>query len=319
MPNSRTSSRSTCSVHTRLVHVAVLLSTYNGERWLPAQLDSLLAQTHQDLRVVVRDDGSADGTRRVLRNYAARHPLVQWSSGANLGPAASFLALLANATSDADLVAFCDQDDVWEPDHLERAVAALAAAQPGPAMWCSDVLVCDEELTPLRRHDVVRLQPSFENALVENVATGCTIVLNRAAVELLAAAQPRSPVMHDAWCYLVVGALGRVVYDPRPSVRYRLHTGNAMGLSSGRVATQVARGRRAWSGPHVGAWSRQAEDLRQRYGQLLPPEVSREVDAFLAGRDGAAARLRYALTGRARRQTAVGTVGMRLLYLLGRI
>ena len=302
-----------------MVHVVVLLSTYNGERWLPAQLDSLLAQTHEDLCVVVRDDGSVDGTRRVLADYAGRDRRVQWTAGPNLGPAASFLALLANVPAEAEAVAFCDQDDVWEPDHLERALAALAAAASEPALWCSDVLVCDEQLRALRRHDAVRRRPSFENALVENVATGCTIVLNRMAVDLLASAQPRSPVMHDAWCYLVVSAFGRILYDPRPSVRYRQHGRNTVGLSGGRGATQVARVHRAWSGPHVGAWSRQAADLRREYAGRLPAQVDRELEAFLGGRGRGAARLRYAVTGRAHRQSKGGTLALRLLYLLGRL
>jgi glycosyltransferase involved in cell wall biosynthesis len=300
------------------VRVHVLLSTYDGQRWLAAQLDSVLAQTHSDLLLVVRDDGSSDGTRRLLHDYAARDDRVRWSPGENLGAAASFLLLLEQAR-DANAVAFCDQDDVWEADHLERALAALATAATGPVLWCSDVLVCDQSLTPRQPHAVVRRGPLFENALVENIATGCTIVLNRAAVDLLAQARPHSPVMHDAWCYLVVAALGQVIYDPRPSVRYRLHGSNTMGLSAGVVATQMARVRRAWQGPYVGAWSRQAEDLRREYGDLLPAQVARELDAFLAGQNRLWPRLRYAVTGGAHRQRPLGTAVMRLLHVLGRI
>lgn len=298
--------------------VHVLLSTHDGERWLGAQLESLLAQTHRQLQVRVRDDGSADGTRAVLAEFAARDRRVTWSAGPNLGAACSFLELLATVGPDAAAVAFCDQDDVWEPDHLERALEALARVPAGqPALWCSDVMVCDEDLTPRRRHDLVRREPSFANALVENVAPGCTIVLNRAAVDLLAPARPRSPVMHDAWCYLVVAALGQVIYDPLPSVRYRQHGSNTMGLSDGVLAGQRARLRRAWQGPHVGAWSRQAQDLRREYGDRLAARVADELDAFLA--EGAARRLRYTLTGGAHRQRPLGTVAMRLLHLLGRV
>jgi glycosyltransferase involved in cell wall biosynthesis len=301
------------------MRVEVLLSTYDGERWLPAQLDSLLGQRHRELRVAVRDDGSSDGTTAVLARFAAQDDRLTWSAGSNVGAARSFLTLLEDVGQEADAVAFCDQDDVWEPDHLVRALAALASAPPGPVLWCSDVLVCDESLLPLRPHAAVRRGPSFENALVENVATGCTIVLNRAAVDLLAPARPRSPVMHDAWCYLVIAALGRVIYDPRPSVRYRLHGSNTMGLSAGVLTSLLARVRRAWRGPHVGAWSRQAEDLRREFGDLLPAPVARELDAFLAGRYRRWRRLRYAVVGSAHRQRPLGTAAMRLLHVLGRI
>ena len=298
----------------------VLLSTWNGERWLRPQLDSVLAQSHRDLVLTVRDDGSTDATVRILEEYAARDPRVRWSRGSNLGAARSFLTLLAGTDPACSAVAFCDQDDVWDGDHLSRALEALArSGAPSPRLWCSDVLVCDEHLVPLRRHGVVRRGPSFSNALVENVATGCTIVLDRPAAELLAGLRPRSVVMHDAWCYLVVAAFGTVLYDPRPSVRYRLHGANTMGLSSGRLATLLARLERAARGEHVGAWTRQAEELRRLLGERLPPDRRRELDAFLAAREAPAAGLAYALRGQAHRQRLAGTAGARLLHLLGRL
>lgn len=298
----------------------VLLSTWNGERWLRPQLDSVLAQSHRDLVLTVRDDGSTDGTVQILAEYAALDPRVRWSRGSNLGAARSFLSLLQAADPECSAVAFCDQDDVWDSDHLARALLALAAVEgPSPRLWCSDVQVCDEHLVPLRRHGVVRRGPSFGNALVENVATGCTIVLDRTAVELLAGLSPRSVVMHDAWCYLVVAALGTVLYDPRPSVRYRLHGTNTMGLARGQLATLLARLQRAARGEHVGAWSRQAEELRRLLGHRLAPGRRRELDAFLAGRRPLLPRLAYCLRGQAHRQRLSGTVGARLLHLLGRL
>jgi glycosyltransferase involved in cell wall biosynthesis len=301
------------------MRVAVLLSTYNGERWLGEQLDSIFGQTVADVVVKVRDDGSSDGTLDVLGHYEARHPQLQHARGPNLGAAQSFLTLLRGGDGSEAYAAFCDQDDVWEPDHLERALAALATAGEGPALWCSNVLVCDEQLRPLRRLDIVRRGPSFANALVENVASGTTIVLNRAAADLVAAGPPEHPVMHDAWAYLVVSALGTVLYDPRPSVRYRLHADNTMGLSAGRAATALARVRRASAGPHVAAWTRQAADLSRLHGSRLPPAAARELERFLAGRESLRPRLAYAATGKAHRQRRLETAAVRLAYVARRI
>jgi glycosyltransferase involved in cell wall biosynthesis len=301
------------------VHVAVLLSTYNGERWLTQQLDSVLSQSHVDLVVNVRDDGSTDGTPALLERYAGADSRLHWVAGDNLGPAQSFLRLLADLDAETAFAAFCDQDDVWEPDHLERAIHALGSRDSRrPLLWCSDVLVCDADLQPLRRHDAVRRGPSFPNALVENIAPGSTIVLNRAAIDLLASATPTAPVMHDAWCYLVIAAMGEVLYDPAPSVRYRLHGDNALGLTAGwlRVA---ARLRRLWSGPHAGAWTRQARELQRLYPHRLAPAEARELQRFVAGQTDAVARLRYTVAGKARRQRGLGTLAMRLAYLAGRI
>lgn len=296
------------------------MSTYNGERWLRAQLDSVLVQTHPDFVVNVRDDGSTDGTRALLEQYASTDSRVHWTAGPNVGAAESFLRLLREVDVHAAAVAFSDQDDHWESDHLERAVLALTDVPVSrPAMSCSNALVCDDQLRPLRRHDVVRRGPSFANALIENIATGSTIVLNRAAVDLVAARSPAAPIMHDAWCYLVLSALGQVIYDPIPSVRYRLHGSNTMGLSSGSLAEAAARLRRAWSGPHVGAWTRQATEFRRLYGERLAGVDAEELDRFLNGRSGALPRLRYALTGKAHRQRRLGTVAARAAYLAGRI
>ncbi len=295
------------------MRVQVLLSTYNGERWLADQLDSVLAQTHADLIVTARDDGSSDATPEILAAYARRDPRVQWSAGENLGVARSFLQLLSAATG--DLVAFCDQDDVWEQDHVERGVSALAA-RARPALWFSNLLVTDAGLRPVGRHDLVRRGASFTNALVENVAFGCATLLNRLAVDLLREPLPQHVVMHDAWCYLVVSALGEVVYDPLPSVQHRQHGDNAVGVGRGRPSRWWRRVRKAWSADYVASYCRQAGELRRLHADRLPEDVRRELDALLA--PGAAARLRYALCGNAHRQHPVETVGVRALHALCR-
>ncbi len=109
------------------MRVEVLLSTYDGERWLADQLDSVLGQTHSDLVVRVRDDGSTDGTRELLAAYAARDPRLTWREGRNVGAVRSFLQLLSTATG--DVVAFCDQDDVWDfdPPGLRQSYVRQAA------------------------------------------------------------------------------------------------------------------------------------------------------------------------------------------------
>ncbi len=196
----------------------------------------------------MRDDGSTDGTRELLAVYAARDPRLTWREGRNVGAVRSFLRLLSAATG--DLVAFCDQDDVWELDHLERGVAALAR-RSGPALWRSNLLVTDADLRPLGRHDLVRRGPSFANALVEGVAYGCATLLNRSAVELVRAPLPDHAVMHDAWCYLLVSALGQVVYDPTPTVRYRQHDRNTVGVGAGRLSRWWRRAGKAWSPDYV--------------------------------------------------------------------
>lgn len=178
------------------------------------------------------------------------------------------------------------------------------------------MLVTDADLRPLGRHDLVRRGPSFANALVEGVAYGCATLLNRSAVELVRAPLPDHAVMHDAWCYLLVSALGQVVYDPTPTVRYRQHDRNTVGVGAGRLSRWWRRAGKAWSPDYVSAYVRQAAELPRLHAHRLPEPVRQELDALLD--PGAAARVRYALVGGAHRQDRVGTLGVRTLHALGR-
>ena len=151
-------------------------------------------------------------------------------AGEHLDAGKKLLALLGSVAPSTEYAAFCDQDDIWLPGKLSAAVVALQHEQ-GPALYCSAVELVDRDLVRIGTHRRCVRGPSFENALVENIATGCTIVLNRRAVQLLSSATPRNFLMHDAWCYLVVSGCGKVIYDPRPQVLYRQHALNAIGVA----------------------------------------------------------------------------------------
>src|SRR3954470_1218878 len=213
--------------------VVVLLSTYDGERWLRQQLDSILAQEHRPRRLLIRDDGSRDGTLAIARAYEREHPaLITVSAGANLGPTASFLGLLRDAPP-ADAYAFADQDDVWHRDKLRRAVERLRPAGDAPMLCCGRLHLIGADGGHLGWWPAPR-RIGFGNALVQNVVTGCTAVLNAAAARLVARGAPDGRlVIHDWWMYLVVSAFGEVDYDPRPAIDYRVHAGNAIGLGAG--------------------------------------------------------------------------------------
>ncbi|GBQ63106.1 glycosyltransferase [Ameyamaea chiangmaiensis NBRC 103196] len=223
-------------------HVAILLSLYNGEAFLNAQLDSFLAQTHADWTLYWRDDGSSDATVAIMRSFethrgAGRCVEIDDDLG-NLGPAASFHALLTRAP-DGSFVAFADQDDVWFADKLERALARNAD-EAGPVLYCARQQLADRALVPIGLSPPLARSPDFPGALTQNIATGCTIVLNTAARRLLAAHAPPDGTLHDWWAYLLVsGAGGRIIFDEQPVLSYRQHGANSVG-----AAASVPR--RAW-------------------------------------------------------------------------
>jgi glycosyltransferase involved in cell wall biosynthesis len=298
--------------------VEVLLSTFNGVAYLHELLDSVWAQDYPDVALSVRDDGSSDGTLALVETLLSDRADVTVTAGANLGAGNSFLSMLRAVSPSASYAAFCDQDDVWLPDKLSVAVKALEPFE-GPALYCSAVNLVGEDLTYIRVHRRCVKRPSFENALVENIATGCTIVLNRPAVDLLASRTPKDFLMHDAWCYLVIAGCGYVVYDPIPRVLYRLHRSNTIGVGqtlwaewSGRLWRQVAEG-------HQRVLTRQAEELRRLYGPDLRPAAGRSLDDFLEERSSLSRRVRYAVRGTAHRQRMVDDLIYRSLYAAHRI
>lgn len=297
--------------------VQVLMATFDGERFVREQVDSVLDQTHPRVLLHVRDDGSRDRTLELLGAYAD-DPRVEVEAASNVGLPDAFFRLLDGSSDDADLWALSDQDDVWEPDKLARAVAALEG-RSGPALYCGRVLVVDEELRALYPHELPLRGPSFANALVQNIALGCTVVVNREARELLRGRWPRECVMHDAWMYLVVAGTGEVLYDDAVLVRYRQHGRNTVGMGRGPVSRLAGRVRRQLSSGGPGKHGRQDAELARLFGDDLTPEASCQLDEFLSSRAQLRARLRYALVGAAHRQTRSSDLVLKALQVLGRV
>jgi glycosyltransferase involved in cell wall biosynthesis len=297
--------------------VEVLMSTYEGAAYIPEQVKSVLVQTHSRLRLVIRDDGSRDSTRAVLRELVD-DPRVVLREGENVGLPQAFFRMMEDSGDDADLWALCDQDDVWVPEKVERAVTALRDVD-GPALYCARVHVVDEDLAPLYPHELPLRGPSFANALVQNIALGCTIVLNRPARDLLLGRWPRECVMHDAWMYLVIAGTGIVLYDPTLVVLYRQHGRNSVGMGRGPVSRLAGRVRRQLSPGGAGKHGRQDLELLRLHGDRLRPEARRQLDDFLAAQRTLGGRLRYAATGAAHRQTRGSDLVMKWLEVLGRV
>ncbi|MCU0733227.1 MAG: glycosyltransferase, partial [Hyphomonas sp.] len=268
--------------------VLVLLSTYNGERWLDEQIDSLAAQSIVPSRLLLRDDGSTDQTVDVVKRRRAPFP-IDLIEGPNIGVRASFMELLILA--DAEVVFLCDQDDVWDADKIERGLCALAQAPSGEAaMYCSRLRIVDADLAPRTLSPAWPRPPGFGNALVENIASGCTIALNRAAAKRVRPpARIDDMIMHDWWIYLVSTAFGRVIYDPEPRISYRIHGSNSVGLARSRFEGALRRVKRLRTRNTIEDIVRQAEAFLQTYGPELTP-AQRDLAQAVAGSRAGRAR-----------------------------
>jgi len=218
------------------VVTGILLCTYNGGRFLDEQLTSIERQSHPSWRLMISDDGSTDDTLDIIERFRKRHPdKVRLTSGHGKGFAQNFLTLTSAPAFEAEYWAFCDQDDIWETDKLARAVAALADAAPDiAALYCSRTLFVDVDGNSLGFPPVCKRAPSFQNALVQNISSGNTMVFNETARSLLCAAGNDAVAFHDWLLYLVVtGCGGSVFYDSYPGVRYRQHGSNVLGPLGG--------------------------------------------------------------------------------------
>lgn len=301
--------------------MTVLLSTYNGEPWIDAQLDSLERQTWPELRLLIRDDGSSDGTPGRLSAFASSSRLsCEVLLGKNLGVFGSFMGLLAQAGDDSSYYAFADQDDVWLPDKCERAAFLLAQIPDHiPAMVYGRLNYTDHRLKPTGLSPIPT-QSGFHTALVQNQATGCTVVMNAAARRKVLESVPDWALMHDWWCYLVVSAFGEVMYDPHPSILYRKHSQNVTPASPNWIAELWNRTKRfAGDGDIARKVTDQAREFKRRYGSQLSESNQRILDGFLRARDkGVLGRIAYAATMPVRRNTPFDTLIMRVLIVIGR-
>lgn len=297
---------------------AILLATFNGAQFLPAQLDSFARQT-ADWVLYWRDDGSTDDTAAVVQAFAAgpgagRCVRVADPPG-RLGPTGNFMALLRTVPG-VEAVAFADQDDVWLPDKLALGLAALAP-HPEPTLYCSRQFLVDAELRPLGESGPLDAPPPFPAALTQNVATGCTVMMNPAATALIARSRPPTSSLHDWWSYLVVSAHGgSLVADPTPTVMYRQHPANVVGAPQSmrrRAVAALARGPDVFMNvlrAHVAALRAQPE--------LVSPNAAATLDVIHRGLHGGLRERLAALRLQGmRRQTWQETLLFRWWFLVG--
>ncbi len=301
--------------------VAILLSTFNGEDFLPAQLNSFLAQTHEHWVLHWRDDGSTDNTIGIMREFAARvgpDRCVEFpSSGLHLGVAASFLTLLRENIG-AMAVAFADQDDVWLPEKLHCALDMLACAGEAPALYCARQYLVDAALRGAKRSAPYKGTAGFPACLTQNIANGNTLVMNAAAAALVATASEPEGTVHDWWSYIIVSACGgRVLFDNRPQVLYRLHKGNLIGRAQPLYARAMAALQR---GPvvYMTMMQRHADALMAQAARLTP-QASQDLALVRRGLyGGLASRISALRCQRFRRRTTLETLLFRFWFLTSR-
>jgi len=307
--------------------IHVLLASYQGARYIGEQLASIASQTHSNWSLTVSDDGSRDNTVVLCKAFAAQHPehAIRVIHGPRRHSTANFFHLLNSVQpySEGDLFAFSDQDDVWMADKLARAVAALRVLQPAPgqaALYAARTRLVDEHLHPtgISRQPMRRL--GFGNALLQNVASGNTMVFNTSLLHLLRLIKPEHAVLHD-WCayQAVTGCGGVMTFDPEPCLLYRQHADNLIG-SQGRSWDKVQRIGKLFRGQYR-TWGDQTEAAMNDLAPALKPEALRLLRNFQAMRrqPGALARIQAGRRSGLWRQTLSGRASLWLGLAMNRI
>ena len=211
--------------------VTVLLSTYNGQKYIKEQIDSILNQKRVDVNIVIRDDGSTDETKNILNGYH-KDSRIKWFEGSNKGCARSFLELIYLCDENTEYYAFSDQDDYWLEKKLYRAIEKLDKfSQEENSLYYSFTKRVggnlEEISNPFKKvYHVER----FPGVILAPSAAGCTMVFNRKLLESLKKYRPGYLWMHDAWVLGVCGAVGgNIYYDAESYILYRQHENNVIG------------------------------------------------------------------------------------------
>lgn len=300
----------------------ILMAVYNGSPHLEEQVQSLEAQSYKDWDLIASDDGSDDESVTLLASLTAPWRDLHQVNVLN-GPARGFVRnffhLLLQAPPAANWAALSDQDDVWFPQKLERGLEALATLPSDqPGLYCASSIICDAALTPIRPSPLFRRPVGFRNALVQSVAGGNTMILNRAALDLVRAtvAEAKDAAAHDWWLYQVISACGgTILRDPEPVLFYRQHGGNAIGANTSlrgklhRVIFIMGRRFAAWNDINLTALNAS----RHRF----TAEAQRTLDFYSAARKGGIwSRLNSLRKSGVYRQNRRGTIALFVACIL---
>lgn len=263
--------------------VTVLMSTYNGEKYLRQQIDSLLDQEGVEVDIRVRDDGSTDQTLSILDEYQ-QQGLLHYYIGENLKTARSFLQLVLDSP-ESKYYAFSDQDDVWNKNKLNRAISLIEEHESmteKPVLYAGSFKMTDQNLRGIPGGEGHFTTQTFANAIVYSCCTGCTIVMNKSLRDYLKSKPlPQHMLMHDDWVHKVcLGVGGKVVFDSKPMMLYRQHGNNVDGgiHSIKDKINKVLSERRK----NARIMTTQLKELLSLYGNQLPEKNKRLLTHALA-------------------------------------
>ncbi|MDM8261053.1 glycosyltransferase family 2 protein [Limosilactobacillus vaginalis] len=223
--------------------VAILMSTFNGEKYLPEQIESIIHQTYHNWVLYIRDDGSQDNTVKIIKQFSRDNNniiFVNEKNDINVGVFDSFMNLLKKQS--ADYYMFSDQDDVWLENKISNSLKLLKENEPGPVCVFTDAEIVTKDLKPIRRMLGNNVWTDFLSLCFANRVTGCTMIFNDELKRLIKFSDMdiSKVYMHDWWIGLIASKMGKLLYLNEPTLKYRQHGNNVVGGDKKNTLSHIA-------------------------------------------------------------------------------
>lgn len=300
------------------VSVNILMSTYNGEKYIFGQIESILNQTNVNIKLNIRDDGSNDSTKEILNELSKLHQNLHFNFEDNIGYKRSFMDLVYTANLDCDYYAFADQDDIWLEDKMIRAIGKIGETNE-PALYFSNCLMVDNDLKEigLLHKQPLEISSSLSNRIINGFAHGCTMVMNKAAFKLIRNYKIEKALAHDYWIPLVISEFGKIIYDYESRILYRQHSNNVFGGTNISLP-KLIKNKINKMDEEKNYYSEVAKQFLDRYKPKLNPAKVKELDIIINYKKSIMKKLTLIFNGNIRRNNLRGTLYLKLLIILNR-
>lgn len=299
-----------------LPKVSIALATYNGSKYLREQLDSIYNQTYTNIEVIVIDDCSNDNTIEILDFYKIKYNLKYFINSYKLGVIDNFFKAIT--LCDGDLIALADQDDFWLQKKIENAVNIINQEDLEiPLVYASRLEFVDENLFHLG-YSYMPDSLSFDKALVQNYLTGCTMVFNKKAKDIIISYLPKKTLMHDWWIYIVISAFGKILIDKTITIKYRQHSNNITGGSSNFLEKMKRKIVRFNPSNKAFRVSDQAQIFFDTYYNLLSDKQKKILFEFIESKKSIFKRIKLLFNSKFKRQPIIDNIIFRFLILINK-
>lgn len=300
--------------------VAIVLSTYNGEKYIEKQLESLVNQTYKNIDIYIRDDGSKDKTTEIIEKYESKYNNIKLIKANNVGLVNSFYEGLKSAFETGDYFAYCDQDDYWHQDKIERAIEKLEYSNNNtPTVLFTEFNYCDANLEFVEKSNMNKKGTSFKNSLVECIASGNTMVFNKKMAKLILETNTQNVCLHDWWLYMIATGIGNIIYDPEPSLEYRRTGNNVTPGGRGFLKLQIFRIKKFLFGDYLKKVKKQIQKYDENFHNELSEENQKLINLFIKDGYHINIVLKKVYYPKMFRQNLLDELLIRFIFLIGKL